>query len=70
MSNRTIHALLHLSWLGGDPPRARLAVCVKHRGLGSRAYMALIKPFRYAIVYPSWIRGIQRRWRRTHGIAE
>jgi hypothetical protein len=39
-----------------------MAIYVKYRGLGSRLYMALIKPFRYAIVYPAWIRRIQRAW--------
>jgi hypothetical protein len=67
LSNDTIHALLHLSWLPGPSPRGRLAVYVKHRGAKSRAYMALIKPFRHAIVYPSWIRHIQRGWRGAAG---
>ena len=62
LSNQTIHALLHLSWMGGVPPAARLAVYVKHRGVGSRLYMAAIKPFRYAVVYPTWIREIERAW--------
>ncbi len=62
VSNKTIHALLHLSWIGGDPPTARLAVYVKHRGAASKLYMALIKPFRYAIVYPAWTRKIARAW--------
>jgi len=62
ISNKTIHALLHLSWMGGDPPVARLAIYVKHRGAASKLYMALIKPFRYAIVYPAWTRKIARAW--------
>jgi hypothetical protein len=60
ISNRTIHALLHLCWV--NPTTARLAVYVKPRGRMSRFYMAAIGPFRHAIVYPSWMRSIQRRW--------
>lgn len=66
LSNRTIHALLHMSWVPGETPVARLAIYVKHRGLKSRLYMGLIKPFRHAIVYPAWIRHIQRAWSRQH----
>jgi hypothetical protein len=60
LSNRTIHALMHLCWV--DPATARLAIYIKPRGLMSRFYMAAIGPFRHAIVYPSWIRSIQSRW--------
>jgi hypothetical protein len=49
--------------MGSEPPTARLAIYVKHRGVGSKIYMAVIKPFRYAVVYPAWIGAIQRRWK-------
>lgn len=64
IANRTIHALLHLSWVEG--PRGRydavLAVYVKSRGFVSRAYMALIAPFRHWVVYPAWIAHLVRTW--------
>lgn len=74
IANRTVHALLHLSWIPtaeaaahpgpGAPARrdAAIAVYVKSRGLGSRAYMALITPFRHAVVYPAWIAHLGRTW--------
>jgi hypothetical protein len=62
VSNKTIHALLHWSWMSSDPPTARLAIYVKHRGAASKLYMSVIKPFRYAIIYPAWTRKIQRAW--------
>jgi hypothetical protein len=62
VSNKTIHALLHMAWMGGEPPTVRLAVYVKYRGLASRLYMAAIQPFRHALVYPSWIRQLERAW--------
>jgi hypothetical protein len=64
ISNRTIHGLLHLGWIDGEAGRktVELAIYVKSRGLSSDAYMALIGPFRHAIVYPPWIRRICTRW--------
>ncbi len=64
IANRTIHALLHLSWIEGRAGRSdvALAVYVKSRGVGSRAYLALIKPFRHAVVYPAWIAHLRRTW--------
>lgn len=64
IANRTIHALLHLSWVpAADGRRAVvLAVYVKSRGWQSRAYMALIRPFRHLVVYPAWIAHLVRTW--------
>jgi hypothetical protein len=64
IANRTIHALLHLSWVPARAGRydAVIAVYVKSRGVGSRAYLALIKPFRHWIVYPAWIAHLTRTW--------
>jgi hypothetical protein len=73
IANRTIHGLLHLSWIetGDGRYRAELAVYVKSRGLGSRFYLALIGPFRHWIVYPAWLGHVARSWdaRRTAGAA-
>lgn len=65
IANRTIHALLHLSWVetAGGRRVVVLAVYVKSRGWQSRAYMGLIRPFRHAIVYPAWIAHLTRTWR-------
>ncbi len=60
ISNSTIHALLHLGWTAGI---AELAVYVKVRSWVSRLYLLAISPFRHAIVYPSLIRGVSRKWR-------
>jgi Protein of unknown function (DUF2867) len=64
LSNRTVHAVLHLAWAdqGDGRYRGQMAVYVKPRGLFGTAYMAFIKPFRYAIVYPALMRHIERAW--------
>jgi hypothetical protein len=60
ISNATIHGLLHLSWPHSSRPR--LAVYVKHRGVSSRIYMAMISPFRHLFVYPALVEHVARRW--------
>jgi hypothetical protein len=65
VSNRTVHALLHLS-LVRDGPEAgsvQLAVYVKSRGPVTRFYLGLIRPFRFAIVYPALLEHVGRTWR-------
>lgn len=64
ISNRTMHGVLHLAWVqeGADSFQGQMAVYVKPRGRLGRTYMALIKPFRYAIVYPALMRQIGRTW--------
>jgi hypothetical protein len=68
ISNRTIHALLHLSWVAQPSGRHSvvLAVYVKSRGWGSRAYLGLIAPFRHLVVYPAWITHLTRTWAVLH----
>jgi hypothetical protein len=63
--NRTVHGILHLGWV---PDRTggycgEMAVYVKPNGVLGTAYMAVIKPFRYWIVYPALMREIAREWR-------
>jgi hypothetical protein len=41
----------------------QMAVYVKTNGWLGTAYMAAIKPFRHAIVYPSMLRHIGHAWR-------
>lgn len=64
LSNKTVHGVMHLAWVEQDGGRyqGQMAVYVKPRGALGRGYMALIKPFRYAIVYPALMRQIERRW--------
>lgn len=64
MSNRTVHSVMHLAWVdqGEGCYQGQMAVYVKPRGWLGKAYMALIKPFRYWIVYPALMREIERVW--------
>jgi hypothetical protein len=66
ISNRTVHGVQHLAWVdrGDGNYQGQMAVYVKPRGRLGAAYMAFIKPFRYAIVYPALERQIERAWRR------
>jgi hypothetical protein len=65
ISNQTVHAVMHLAWAdeGDDRYQAQMAVYVKPRGPFGTGYMALIKPFRYWIVYPALMRQTERMWR-------
>lgn len=64
ISNKTMHGVAHLAWVDRGEGRyeGRMAVYVKPRGAFGRAYMALIKPFRYWVVYPAMMRQIERMW--------
>jgi Protein of unknown function (DUF2867) len=65
LSNRTVHAVMHLAWVeeGDERYRGQMAVYVKPRGAFGKGYMALIKPFRHWIVYPALLRQTERAWR-------
>ncbi len=64
ISNRTVHGVIHLAWVdqGEGRYQGQMAVYVKPRGSFGKGYMALIKPFRYAIVYPALMRQFERVW--------
>lgn len=64
ISNQTVHAVMHLAWVdqGEGRYQGQMAVYVKPRGLLGKGYMALIKPFRYWIVYPALMGQIERTW--------
>jgi hypothetical protein len=66
VSNQTVHGAMHLAWVEKSEGRyqGQMAVYVKPRGLFGRGYMALIKPFRYWIVYPALMRQTERTWKR------
>jgi Protein of unknown function (DUF2867) len=64
ISNKTVHGVMHLAWVdqGAGRYQGQMAVYVKPRGLFGKGYMALIKPFRYLIVYPALMRQTERTW--------
>jgi hypothetical protein len=64
IANRTMHGVMHLGWVpdGSDGYRGQMAVLVKPNGLLGHAYMAAIRPFRHALVYPPMLRQIGREW--------
>jgi hypothetical protein len=64
VSNRTVHGVMHLALVERPDGRqqGQMAVYVKPRGRLGHAYMGLIKPFRYAIVYPALTRQFEREW--------
>jgi hypothetical protein len=69
MSNRTMYGVMHLAWVhqGGGRYQGQMTVYVKPRGAVGKAYMALIKPFRYAIIYPALMRYLERLWTERRG---
>ena len=72
IANRTMHGVLHLGWVedesAPDGYSAQLSVLVRPNGLFGEAYMALIKPFRYLVVYPALLRTVGRRWETARGV--
>jgi Protein of unknown function (DUF2867) len=64
VSNQTVHGVMHLVWVDQGEGRyhGQMAVYVKPRGRLGKGYMALIKPFRYWVVYPALMRQIERAW--------
>jgi hypothetical protein len=64
VSNQTVHAVMHLAWVHQREGRyqGQMAIYVKPRGSFGEGYMALIKPFRYWVVYPALMRQIERAW--------
>lgn len=69
ISNKTVHGVVHLAWadLGEGCYEGRMAIYVKPRGVFGRAYMGLIKPFRYRVVYPALMREIGQAWEGRDG---
>ncbi len=64
--NRTVHAVMHLSWVEDQAGNfhGEMAVYVRRNGLLGLAYMAAIQPFRL-IGYPSMLRSLGQRWKRA-----
>jgi len=65
MANRTVHSVMHLGWVpdGTGGYRGQMAVLTKPNGRRGAAYMAVVKPFRHLIVYPTMLRHMKREWR-------
>ena len=65
IANKTVHGVLHLSWVpdGHGAYRGQMSVYVKPNGLLGRAYLAAIQPFRHLVVYPPLLRRLERVWR-------
>jgi Protein of unknown function (DUF2867) len=64
-ANETVHSVMHIGWVPDDSGpgyHAQMAVLVKPNGRLGRAYMAAIKPFRYAFIYPLLLRSIRCDW--------
>jgi len=64
LSNRTVHAVMHLTWVkkGEDLYQGQMGVYVKPQGGLGAAYMTAIAPFRHRVVYPALMRQIERAW--------
>jgi hypothetical protein len=64
LSNRTVHAVMHLAWVEQRDGlyQGQMGVYVKPRGRLGAAYMAVIAPFRHRVVYPALMRQIERDW--------
>ncbi|NYI80962.1 DUF2867 domain-containing protein [Nocardioides panzhihuensis] len=73
IANRTMHGVLHLGWVEDDSApdgySAQMSVLVRPNGRFGEVYMALIKPFRYAIVYPALLRTVGQRWDTARSVA-
>jgi len=66
VANATVHGVLHLGWVRTENGsyRGQMAVLVRPNGWRGRLYLAAIKPFRLLVVYPAWIRRVERTWSR------
>ncbi|MEV4128205.1 DUF2867 domain-containing protein [Nocardia sp. NPDC049707] len=69
IANRTMHGVMHIGWVRDETGgyHGRMAVLVKPNGPLGKLYMAGILPFRYLLVYPALMRGIERGWRAQMG---
>jgi hypothetical protein len=65
IANETMHGVLHVGWVedGDGGYHGQMAVLVKPNGRLGQAYMAAIRPFRHALVYPAMLRQLERNWR-------
>lgn len=71
LTNKTVHAVLHIGWVPDETGgyHGQMAVYVRPNGFLGTVYMAAIKPFRPLIVYPPFLRQLERSWRAGAGDA-
>jgi hypothetical protein len=65
-ASKTVHSQQHIGWVPDDTGggyHAQMAALVKPNGWLGKAYMAAVKPFRYALVYAMLLRSVGRQWR-------
>jgi hypothetical protein len=64
LSNKTISGMIDLRWVDAQSgmKTAEFSIYIKYVSRLSSTYMAIIKPFRYAIVYPAWMKRLKRLW--------
>ena len=64
ISNNILHAVMQIGWATdtNGHPRAQMGVYVKSRSRFGPLYMAVIRPFRELIIYPSLIKRMTRAW--------
>lgn len=64
IENATVHATIHLGRVPLDESTftIQMTIYVKPKGIFGKAYMLLIKPFRWLIVYPTLMRVIRKQW--------
>ena len=69
LANKTVHGVLHLSWVPDEHGayRGQMSVYVKPNGLLGKAYLTAIQPFRHLVVYPPMLRQLERMWRSGAG---
>jgi hypothetical protein len=64
LANKTVHGVMHMSWVPDDEGayRGQMSVYVKPNGLFGKAYLLAIEPFRHLVVYPPLLLELERRW--------
>jgi len=71
IANKTVHGVMHLGAVptGNGRTAVQLTVLVKPNGILGRGYLAAIKPFRHAVIYPGMIRRLAQRWHGSSAVA-
>jgi hypothetical protein len=64
VANQTVHGVMHIGRIANETGgfHAQMTVLVKPNGLFGRAYLAMIRPFRHLVVYPSLLRDAGDAW--------
>jgi hypothetical protein len=71
IANETMHGVLHFGAVEEKDGsfRAQMAVLVKPNGRFGNVYLAVIRPFRYLIVYPAMMQQGRDLWAHSGGNA-